>query len=234
MPRRYIFEHMLNARDLGGYASARGGETRWRRFIRADSTHALSPDEARALVEMGVTDVIDLRGAVETVRRPSALVNVPGLRYKSIPLAVDIASLGIAPEEANTGADYLGMAENAHAVREIMSILADAEGIALFHCTAGKDRTGIIAALLLLLAGVDEDDVVADYMVSEWYIRRSMEGIRRLHPGMPEHYARSRPAYMCGFLDLLRQKYGSVEAYLAAMGVSPETCGRLRDKLLEE
>ena len=232
MPRRYPFEHLYNARDLGGYASARGGETQWKRFIRCDGTQDLTPEEVKTLLELGVTDVVDLRGAFETVAAHSALRDAPGICYANIPLSVDPTSAGIAAEEARTGEFYLVMAENAPAIRAILTALAEAEGIALFHCTAGKDRTGIIAAVLLLLAGVRREDIVADYMVSEWYIRPRMDAVRKAHPDMPAHFARSRAAYMEDFLDRLLGKYGSVEGYLAAMGVEAATVARLRAKLL--
>ena len=232
MPRRYPFPHLYNARDLGGYASARGGETQWKRFIRCDSTQNLAPDEVRALLDLGVTDVVDLRGEIETATAPSALRAAPGIRYVNIPLSVDPASAGIAAEEARTGEFYLLTAENASAIRAILAAVAGAEGIALFHCTAGKDRTGIIAAVLLLLAGVCREDVVADYMVSEWYIRPRMEAVRKSYPDMPAHFARSRAAYMEDFLERLLGKYASVEGYLSTMGVDAETIARLRAKLL--
>ena len=234
MPRRYHFPHLLNARDLGGYGSRFGGETRWKRFIRADGTGLLTDAERQALVELGVTDAIDLRGAEEAALNGCGLSGVPGIRYFNIPLAGEPQSMGIAADEARTGEFYLTMAENAPAIRAILEILAEAEGIALFHCTAGKDRTGIVAAILLLLGGVPEDDIVADYMVSEWYIREAMARIRRMHPDMPEHFARSRPGYMESFLRRLLDKYGSVEAYLGAMDVPESTVRRLRGKLLEK
>ena len=232
MPRRYYFPNLHNARDLGGYESVYGGETLYGRFIRCDGTGSLTPEEVQTLVDLGVTTAIDLRGADEVREYGDPLAATPRIRYVNAPLAADIAAMGIAADEAQTGAIYQAMAENAPMMRLILAELAEAEGASLFHCSAGKDRTGIVAAVLLLICGVREDDVVADYMVSEWYIREVMEAVHRTHPEMPAHFVRSRPAYMEDFLDRLRWKYGDVQGYLAAMGVHAETIACLRMKLL--
>ena len=191
MPRRYPFTTLKNARDLGGYATADGRVTRWGVFLRSACTDRVSAEEIQALLDLGLTDVIDLRGIAEAAARPSALRDVPGLRCANIPLSPPNDTMGVSQSESLAGAAYLEMAEYLPSIREVLQILARAEGLCLFHCTAGKDRTGVTTAILLLLAGADPEDIVADYMVSEWYFRRELEEILTKRPDIPPHFMRS-------------------------------------------
>ena len=99
---------------------------------------------------------------------------------------------------------------------------------------AGKDRTGCIAALLLALAGVDRLDILADYQVSELYIRPVIRWMRETRADLPAYVGSSKPEYLEDCLDRLEETYGSVAGYLRAIGLTETTLGKLKDKLLEE
>ena len=99
---------------------------------------------------------------------------------------------------------------------------------------AGKDRTGCVAALLLTLAGVDRLDVLADYQVSELYIRPVIQWMRKRQTDIPAYVGSSRPEYLEDCLNRLETAYGSVANYLYAAGLTDQVLSRLRGRLLEE
>ena len=101
----------------------------------------------------------------------------------------------------------------------------------MFHCTAGKDRTGCIAALLLSLAGVERSDVLADYQMTELYIRETVRRIRREHPEAAAFIGRSRPEYLEECLTLLETRHGTVLEYLRWLDLTGGELARLKEKL---
>ena len=231
MERRMALGKMLNLRDLGGYPTADGRTTRWGVLLRGDNPMGLSDADAVRLLERGITTVIDLRGPAERDHLPDELEGRPGFSYHFLPLAGGEKL----PNQAQLiGQGYFQMLEQAELVRRVLETIAAAPGGVLFHCMAGKDRTGCIAALLLTLAGVDRLDILADYQVSELYIRPVIRWMQQTQADLPAYVGTSRPEYLEDCLERLEGKYGSVLDYLYAAGLTDETLARLRRKLLEE
>lgn len=129
---------------------------------------------------------------------------------------------------------YFDMLNEQACMCKVMRQIASAPKGVLFHCAAGKDRTGCTAALLLLLCCVPQADVVADYQVSETYLQEIIRRLRKERPNAPAHLGRSRAEYMEETLALLTDKYGTAEDYLRAIGLTDEELNLLRGKLLEE
>ena len=129
---------------------------------------------------------------------------------------------------------YFDLLERKDLVRAAVGELAAAPGGAIFHCTAGKARTGLIAALLLSLAGVDRVDILADYQVSETYLADIIRRIQAVVPDLAPFAGASKSAYLDGCLDLLSESYGSAEGYLRSAGVTQGELESLRAKLLPE
>jgi len=243
--RRHIaLEGAYNIRDLGGYATAQGTQTAWRRFLRADSPHALSEAGQTALQAEGLGTVIDLRTAAEIAELPNPFARRAGVVYAHRPLFTALAPLKLAGEA--DGAHpllgfYLGALDDRHeALQDIMTLIAGAdEGAVMFHCTAGKDRTGLVAALLLGLAEVSADDIVADYALTEGLISGLVAGFletARQRGGDVTAYARllaAPAATMRDTLGHLEARYGSVPRYLAHIGVAPGDISALSDRLHE-
>ena len=159
-----------NTRELGGYPAACGRKTRRHAFLRSDGLSGLTDKDVQMLLDYGVCCVVDLRSESETAAAPSRLADVPGVDYYSIPMLDEAASQGFTggmPERM--GDVYVKLLSGrGDAFARIIRIFAQhSGGTVLFNCTAGKDRTGVTAMLLLLLAGVPCEIVVADYSVSE-------------------------------------------------------------------
>ena len=129
-----------------------------------------------------------------------------------------------APDEVPLS--YMEMADGTGQMAGALQAIAEAPQAVLFHCTAGKDRTGVVAALLLWLAGVSEEDILADYIVSGPYLQRMLRAYCEAHPGAVVCPPQS--AYMSSFLRLFAQRYGTPQRYLEMLGVD---AGKLAEKL---
>lgn len=228
MLRRIPLGKMNNLRDLGGYPAG-DGVTVWERFLRGDNPTGLSEQDIQWLRERDITTIVDLRSGEELARQPDQLRGQPGFLYHHCPL-VGIEKL---PNlEADIGRAYFEAMDRLTCVGRAMRILAAAPGGVLFHCTAGKDRTGILAMLLLSLAGVAREDILADYQISETYLAEIIQLIQLRVPDLAAFAGQSRREYLEECMDLLLDKYGSVPDYLRAAGLTDRELETLRHKLL--
>ena len=238
--RRLAWEGLLNARDLGGYPAAGGRETRWGAVVRSDSLAALSEAGRAALATYGIRAIVDLRLPDELARHPNPYAEPGdhGIAYTNVSI-LDPAA-GFPPDTLTLAENYLWTLDRfAGYVAEVMAAIAGApEGGVLIHCAAGKDRTGLISALLLGLAGVPAETIAADYALTAELLRpRDQEwlehgpGERAEREALAARFAPTAEV-MLAVLDGLTRRYGGVEPYLAAAGVSPADLQRLRDRLL--
>lgn len=257
MTRRIPFEGIDNFRDFGGYAA---GGRRMRQGLLYRSAHqARATDEDLAkLADLGVTVIVDLRRANERERDVSR--RYPGFAGEVIQNDID-------QQDADAWADFIAGADlSAESMRDFMVTyyrnapyerrhldlyrryfqrLADADGAVLVHCTAGKDRTGIICALTHHLAGVHDDDILEDYLLTNDHERM----VARL-PLMRENVAAAtggrvptdealmtamgvKPEYLAEAFRVMREQHGSLDGYLeAALGMDDALRGRIHDRLL--
>jgi protein-tyrosine phosphatase len=238
--RRLAWEGCLNARELGGYPTADGRETRWGAVVRSDSPAALTEAGRAALADYGVRAIVDLRLPTELADAPNPFAEPGdhGIAYTNVSF-IDPA---FAPPDAVTtlADDYLQMLDRyRRPVAEAITAVAQAPpGVVLVHCAAGKDRTGLVAALLLALAGVPDETVAADYAMTGEALRPQLEAWLDSDPaGRAERealLARYAPTaeVMLEVLARLADRYGGVEPYLLEAGVPQADLDRLRDRLL--
>ena len=223
--RRILLCGMEKLRDLGGYPLAgRGSErfTRWGSLYRGDLPKQVTQADRQRLRELGITTVVDLRSKEEIERKPDPLAQELGIRYLHCPLAGD----GRVPAPDEVPLSYMEMADGTGQMAGALRAIAEAPQAVLFHCTAGKDRTGVVAALLFWLAGVSEEDILADYIVSGPYLQQMLRAYCEAHPGAVVCPPQS--AYMSSFLRLFAQRYGTPRQYLEMLGVD---AGKLAEKL---
>ncbi|GAA6203144.1 tyrosine-protein phosphatase [Aquicoccus sp. SU-CL01552] len=242
--RRVDLPGVQNIRDLGGYPTGCGRTTRWRRVLRGDGLHRLTPDGFDALSASGLTSVMDLRSEAELANDPNPFMNHARVTFYHKPVYDDLAPALMATQEA--GEDdpliqfYLSaLIDRGEAIRDILSTIATApEGTLLFHCTAGKDRTGLVAALLLEVAGVDRETILADYSLTGDFIHDLVEELldqTRANGGDAEMHARflsCAPLTMSATLDQVTQRHGSISNYLKDIGLEAGDISALRDRLL--
>lgn len=238
-PTRHLpIEGTYNVRDLGGYAAS-GGQTQWRRILRADALHRLDEQGVDRMLESGVTTVIDLRHADELAHQPNPFSGHPGVAYHNVSL-LD----GLAPDLMTEGdllleLYKLALTQRQPALAQVLRLIADAPpGAVLFHCTAGKDRTGIVAALLLGVAGVEAALIVEDYAQTAALIAPIIADItagavaRGADPAAFQRLLASEPETMVATLAFIEAEFGSVDEYLGAIGLDDQTIDRLRNRLL--
>jgi protein-tyrosine phosphatase len=233
---------VLNLRELGGYPTADGRQTRIKRLLRSDDLDRLAPEAQKFLIEYGVRTVIDLRDPSEAEDAPDVFAVSAQATYVLRPFFDDEGlQAGPASLEVSKGARYLRQLElYAHNVAEIFRAIVQAEGgVTLFHCAAGKDRTGLVAALLLALAGVPDAVIDADYAVSFELLAERIADLRAeaIRQGQDmqlfEQRAACLPASMQEVLDGLRARYGGAEGYLRQVGVSQTEIAALRARLMD-
>lgn len=229
MLRHIPLGKMHNLRDLGGYPAAGGHMTAWERLLRGDNPQGLTEEDLQWLLRREITTVIDLRSAAELEQTPDQLSTVPEFAYFHCPL---LSGDQMPNLEEDVGRGYFHALDRMDSVREALRLVAQAPGGVLFHCTAGKDRTGMLAALLLGLAGVSREDILADYQVSEVYLAQIIQQIKVFVPDLAPFAGQSKSEYMSGCLDLLEERYGSIPGYLESAGMTAEELDALRNKTL--
>jgi protein-tyrosine phosphatase len=229
------FPDLQNARDLGGHATTDGAHTRWRSLLRADDLAQLSESGVRALAEYGVRTILDLRWPEEAARYPSPVPErLPQLRHVRISLLTHTEDeWHLRSRDAAKELWKCAVLEHVRAeLRHVLAFIAAAPPEPLlFHCVAGKDRTGLIAALLLALADATPAAIARDYSVSaenlrEGYLQRYAHSEReRILDALrcPEEGAYNMLAFL--------ERAGGVRAYLAQIGLSTGEIARLRARL---
>jgi len=241
LERLIALEGAVNFRDLGGYLTADGLRTRWRTLFRADGLGDLTAADFEVLRALGIRTVIDLRSGDE-LERGRFDVDAHPVAFHHFPIIEKLPD----PDEFDRrpgllGSQYQEMVGDAGAqFRAVLETLAAPDALpAVFHCTAGKDRTGVLSAIVLSLLGVDEPTVVADYALSgEAMIRLRAKLIvkypdsRTVIENINEVFS-AQPAQMEALLDHLQERYGSVRAYVDALGAGPQLIEALREALLE-
>jgi protein tyrosine/serine phosphatase len=237
-------EGCFNFRDLGGYRSADGRRLRTGQVFRSDGLQRLTHDDLDHLRRVvGLAAVIDLRSSEERdedglggIADHATIHHVP-LFERSRSQARSLALTDMPP---NMGELYFLMLTAAREpIVQVVKLLADFESPAVFHCAAGKDRTGVISALLLSLLGIPEETIVADYAFSRQNIDRINARLResatyqRLMDDLPEGAYDADPAAMLLFLDRVRERHGSFSDWAEGAGIDRATRERLAARLLE-
>jgi len=243
LERRIPFEQVFNFRDLGGYQGESGRIVRWRRLFRADGLNRLQPEEEGAFAELGISTVVDLRTIDEAEHGGRFPTHVWDVAYHHLPL-FDV--LPDWPDDIGDPALYLAerylemFASGRGTIVAVFELLAEEASYPLvFHCAAGKDRTGIVAALVLDVLGVAGDVIAADYALSGEAMERltvwarEQQGVfmpsRRAVPSVA---IEARQETMVAFLEALRRSSGGGDAGLASLGLDPSVGPRVRSLLL--
>jgi protein-tyrosine phosphatase len=243
--RSLLLEGLLNVRDLGGLTTPDGRRVRSGQVVRSDNLRGLSDAGAVVLVrEVRPRLVLDLRTEHECAREGRGLAGVDGVRYVNVPLQPKAA---LTPEQVAEGLatslyeDYvLQVRDNGSQLLEALELLASDDVLpAVVHCTAGKDRTGVLVALLLDLLGVEREQVVADYAETTANMPGILERIRASPffqsnglAAAPDWIFGSEAGTMRDFLRFVDDELGGTQRWALEGGLSPDGLARLRDRLL--
>ena len=231
MPSKYrsLLSSTSNTRDLGGYPTASGAVTIKNRIWRSDAPVIWNAADLRLLKTHGMTAILDLRTNQETEKHPCAYSGEKGFAYHHFPITAGSVP---PPTLADVPVTYMDIASQKETA-EILSAIAEAETGLLFCCTAGKDRTGVVSALLLLSCGVDRQTIIQDYTVSREYNRERLEKYLAQHPEVDRQIVLANEISMARFIEMFFNRFGCVEHYFEQIGLSPEHLADIQKKLLE-
>ena len=234
-----------NFRDLGGYPTMDGGFTRWGTLFRSDTLHELTASDVEFLREIGLKTIIDLRMVAEVRKSGRGLFGSEAAVYHHLSVIDEDGgeSRGLpAPTDGDLSNRYLWYLDiGSDALAEALRVLCDTRNHPLvFHCAAGKDRTGVLAALVLDIVGVDRRVIVEDYvltatrmdLVLERVLRNAGEGRRR--DDLPESALTVEAATMEGFLDRLDERWGGARQWALAAGVPFDSLNSLSVAMIDD
>jgi protein-tyrosine phosphatase len=243
-PRRITLERAFNFRDLGGYAAVRSATVRWGLVYRADGIHRIEGADLARVSALGIRTVLDLRSRGELADHGRVAVE-SFAAYRHIPLsdrvwARDLPGAELDAVELLAGRYLDLLDQGAGSIVTALRTIADGERLPLvFHCSAGKDRTGVLAAILLSVLGVSDDDIAADYALSRAAMRELTEWVRSERPESSGSMAAPPPAFldapplaMRRFLALARLQHGSLTDYVNGAGLGGTEVDALRAALL--
>jgi protein-tyrosine phosphatase len=244
LPASIKLENASNLRDLGGWPTTDGRHVRTGVVFRAPALVGLSEADQAAIAALGVRTVCDLRGVRESAANP---VELPGARHEKLPIEPsvgaglkDIVRTGVATGHVSPDEmlELLREAYQAYALqsadkyRALFALLAADETPLLFHCSAGKDRTGFGAALLLTALGVGWDEVLADYLATNRLWRREIARNFDLPPDVKDTLLSAHATLLVAAFTAIDGAYGSMDAYLhQAIGLDAAARTELRARL---
>jgi protein-tyrosine phosphatase len=244
--RLFELETIPNLRELGGYATEDGYMTRWGVLLRSANLDKASPADQSHLIAYGVNHILDLRDPWEQANYPNAFTSHADVLYQNVPFVGDAILKDDASqqymEEAPQLSDtyWLMLTTCQSQIKSIVEVIANRQvGCSLIHCVVGKDRTGIIVALVLAAVGVPETTIVEDYALTESQIAPVKTRLLREAADSGRDLARLErdiSAYPQTLLDIwnnLKQDYGGAVGYLKAIGVTDQTLQQLRERLLD-
>jgi protein-tyrosine phosphatase len=241
------FDTCFNFRDLGGYETDDGRRVRWKTLYRADTLHRLDGPEVDLLLDLGLRSIIDLRsqhelddhgrfrhdGAIAVHHLP--MIDVVGGPKRPVEAAPDAPARSV-------GEGYVSMAdEGRRAIGSAVALLARPDALpAVFHCTAGKDRTGILAAIVLSAVGVRDEDIVADYMLTgearaarNAYLQLNEPDYYAFLTNLPAAVREMHADAVPTLLAWMRDRHGSATGFLLANGVDEDSLAALKANLLQ-
>ncbi len=210
-----------NFRDLGGYPAARGRTVKWGRLFRSDDLIDITPEDLAVVDKLGLRTVIDFRDKHESIASPDILPESVGSRYL---ISIEAGRLMTGFSEGRlTREKAVGIMLSVYrtlvldfqpSFREFFAIVSEPEAAPLlFHCTAGKDRTGVAAALLLSALGVGRQNVIEDYLLSKECLCEKYRCDYENEPELEPLYS-VRPEFLAAALDAIDREYGGMETYL--------------------
>ena len=228
--KRYLQNSIENMRDIGGY-TAGNKKVKYGKLIRSNLPANVTPEDLKVLKEIGVKTVIDLRSEEEVEKAGSVFEKNPCFKL----LHYKLKGGGKIPENAESvPISYMQMLEGKESIYSIFKEISKGENGIIYFCNAGKDRTGVITALLLMTLGVKNEDIIEDYALSENYLQDMLDKIAQASkPKDVKEIITPKAKYMEKFLQYFHEKYGSVNQYLQEIGITEEEINKIKENCIE-
>lgn len=229
----FLLENLYNVRHLGGLATAEGKVTKKHKYIRGSAKGSLSEDEKAHFYALGTRVIVDLRYSNEITKVPSPLKDFGDMKYYHVDMMGEFWQMREKGYQ-DLSELYLDLLDDSQEkIATVFRIFINHknEGI-YFHCTAGKDRTGVITMLMLMLIDVPRDVITANYTESFEH-NKARPGYKFLKPEWLK-FVYSEPEYIEKAMDHVNLKYGGVRPYLSLIGLTEDEISILKSTLLED
>lgn len=230
------FPNLLNIRDLGAYRTGTGRQLRARSLLRSDDLHRLTPAGAEALLEYGVRTIIDLRWPADAQSHGNYFYDNPGIvQHHNISLLGESIDewRALQPPAPKEMFNCCVLDCYGPQVRTVLRAIAAAPpGCVLFHCVSGKDRAGVIAALLLALVAVASQVIIDDYGLSTENLREPYLAAYPEARAATLERVRCPPEQIENMLAHLEERYGGIASYLRTIGLSDGELAQIKQRLL--
>jgi protein-tyrosine phosphatase len=245
--RQINFERIFNFRDLGGYNTSDGRKVEWRKLFRSGELQNMTTGDAETLKhEIVLASVLDLRSNLEIAEQGLGLVSTAKWKYHNISMISDggdrEGNIKRYQNLTNMGEFYLRLLQQKEFSKrliEALTIIANPLNQPLvFHCSAGKDRTGLLAAIVLSVLGVDDEDIAGDYFLTASHPHKQYNHITSeikkegTAKGLPEFFWEVTPELMLQFLAKFKEEYGSAGQYLQIHGADSLLIRSLKQSLV--
>ena len=229
--KRLFIDEIDNMRELGGYSNKDGKVIKYDFLVRSNLPKSLSENNINDLLNKKITTIIDLRNDEEIAKKPGVFYNNNLFSYHHVKIKGD----GRLPDSPEMVYDsYVEMLEGKEEIGKVFNIIANADGGILFYCNAGKDRTGVVSALILKLLGVNDKDIVVDYIASGIYLKEILEEFANSTQIKDiKSIITPNSNTMFRLLSYIEKKYDTIENYLYSCGVTEEELKCIKQKVLK-
>ena len=236
--RRILIEGLDNTRDLGGFVTENRFVTKFNVFYRSESLFGLNEESVKKLIEMGITNCIDVHGPIRDGNDIHPFQNHNGCKYFCFPVLSDVIRHTGTEKDNFSEEDWIyvntRMLEKDKVwIGTVISACAATVGGTIIHCRTGKSRTSLICMLLMLLAKIPSEDIIAEFATTEIYMGRKYRALLKTSFHSPGFY--KSPAFvMERTMEYLLKQYSSVENYLSVCGVSAESMEKIKKKFVAD
>lgn len=228
-------ENVVNIRDLGGYKTFDGKLTKHNIFYRSGNTDKSSKNDIKKLIEVyNVKTVIDLRNNEEIKQSPDKFAEIPEVNYINTPIEYSECIEEFKSTDRGLAVlyDYI-LKEKKQVLKTVFDTIASAnEGSILFHCTLGRDRTAMVAMLLLGLVGVNRNDIIQNYTVS-YDLIKDLDIIKRDLVYYGKRKTITLPEYIESAMDFIKNDYNTFENYLLDCNVSKNNLIKIKNRFIQ-
>ena len=225
--KRYLENTIKNMRDIGGHVTE-DKKVKYGKLIRSNLPITITKDDIDFLKQMGIKTIIDLRSKDETNKVVSAFENNPFFDVFHYEIS---GGEKIPDSPENVPISYMQMLEQKESIYHIFKKLAEEENGIIYFCNAGKDRTGVVTALILMALGVKKEDIISDYVLSAKYLKDMLDTFA-------SHYDKEnireiitpKEEYMRKFLQYFNKKYNNINQYLYKIGITDNEIHVIKEK----
>lgn len=228
--RRYFIKSIENMRDIGGYLAG-NKEISYGKIIRSNFPDNITEEDMKELKKIGIKTVIDLRSEKEFKKKKSVFEDNKDFKLFHYSIYGDGKIPNSSKEVSNS---YMEMLKGKNIIYKIFKTMVEETGGILYFCNAGKDRTGVITALIMMILGVDRKDIIADYTLSNVYMLEKLRDFETKSDNKEiKEIITPKIEYMEQFLEKFNQKYKSIDKYLAEIGIDNEDINKMKNKYLQ-